>query len=79
MVIGGGVNAVSQLISGNVQNVGQFFAYFGVGAVSAEVSLYASPIVGSMLLGGGNAALNGVFSGEGVSATDVLGDMVIIF
>lgn len=77
MVIGGGVNAVSQLVSGNVHNVGQFFAYFGVGAVSAEVSLYASPIVDGMLLGGGNAALNGVFSGEGVSATDVLGGMVM--
>ena len=77
MVIGGGVNAVSQLVSGNVHNVGQFFAYFGVGAVSAEVSLYASPVVGGMLLGGGNAALNGVFSGEGVKVDNVLAGMFI--
>ena len=77
MVIGGGVNAVSQLVSGNVHNVGQFFAYFGVGAAAGEATLYAGPVVGGMLLGGGNAVLDGVFSGEGVSITKVVGGMAM--
>ena len=72
MFIGGLVNGFSQLASGNVENFGQFMSYVGVGAVGAEVSLYASPIVGGMIVGGGNAALNGVFSGNGISAQNVL-------
>ena len=72
MLIGGLVNGFSQLASGNVENFGQFMSYVGVGAVGAEVSLYASPIVGGMIVGGGNAALNGVFSGNGISAQNVL-------
>lgn len=66
MVVGGLANSIAQCVSGNVDNVGQFFAYFGVGAVSGEVAIY-NPVAAGMIVGGSNAALNGVFSGQGVS------------
>lgn len=88
MGLGGVVNVVSNLVSGNIHSFGQGCAYFGIGAVSAEVSLYASPIVGGSLLGGANSALTsyiqtgsvngqsmamGVFMG---GATSYLGSIV---
>lgn len=88
MGLGGVVNVVSNLVSGNIHSFGQGCAYFGIGAVSAEISLYASPIVGGSLLGGANSALTsyiqtgsvngqsmamGVFMG---GATSYLGSIV---
>lgn len=77
MLIGGIVNSVSQCISGNVHNVGQFFSYFGVGAVAGEISIYASPVVGGMFLGGSNAVVTGAFSPDGISGMDIASGITI--
>ena len=73
-LIGGTVNVISQIISGNLtkDNWYQGFAYFGAGAVGGWMSEYASPVVGGMFMGAANATLNGAFSGNGVSFESVL-------
>jgi len=56
-VVGGTVNLIGNAIAGNVNSWGQAFSYFGVGAAGAWASIYTGPIVGGMIIAGGNSVV----------------------
>lgn len=62
MGVCGTINVVSNLLSGDVHSVWQGLALFGAGAVSFEISSYASPLVGAGFLSAANSAINQGFN-----------------
>ncbi|MGH2644692.1 MAG: RHS repeat domain-containing protein, partial [Chitinophagaceae bacterium] len=61
-LIGGIYNLTSNLIQGNVHNIGQGFGYFGLGFGAGVAALYpefGGWMVSGALVGGGNALLQG--------------------
>ncbi|WP_146212817.1 RHS repeat-associated core domain-containing protein [Dysgonomonas alginatilytica] len=59
--IGGTVNLIGNAIAGNVNSWGQGFSYFGVGAVAGWTTIYAGPVVGGMIVAGGNSVVQQSF------------------
>jgi len=57
--VGGLINLGSQLLSGNVHNIGQAFGYFGVGFAAGVAFEYGGPIASGIILGAGNAWVGG--------------------
>ena len=60
MALGGIYNVVTNW--GNINSIGQGFAFFGVGVVGGAVSLYGSPLAGAAVLSVGNNVLSQGFS-----------------
>ena len=61
-IVGGSINLVTGFIGGDIHNLGQAACYFGAGCAGGVVSLYAGPIVGAVVLGGGNSIINQVYN-----------------
>lgn len=61
-LIGGIVNSVAGLISGDIHSVGHFFASFGAGALAGWGTLYARPVVSGAFLGAANSTLSQGFN-----------------
>jgi RHS repeat-associated protein len=57
--VGGVLNLGSELLSGNVHNLGQGLEYFGVGAAAGESGLYGGPTASGAVAGAGNALIGG--------------------
>ncbi len=79
IVLGGTINLGSHLIDGEVTSFWHGLSLFGVGAASAEASLYFTPVAGSVILGAGNSTVNQGFTKGlgGISWWRVFGDAVI--
>lgn len=61
-VIGGVVNLVGNLITGDITNVWHGISSFGTGFAGGVVTLYAGPIVGGGIMGAGNSIVNQGFT-----------------
>jgi hypothetical protein len=57
-IVGVVVNVVSGLISGEIRDIGDGFAYFGIGAAAGVATLYGGTYAGAAVLGFGNNAWN---------------------
>ena len=81
--IGGTVNLVSNLVSGNTHNFWQGLSQFGVGAVGGWTGLYLTPTATGAIIGAGNSLVNSGFGSSGhwnwsnISAPRFLGDLFI--
>ena len=63
--IGGTVNLVSNIVSGNTHNFWQGLSQFGVGAVGGWAGLYLSPAATGAIMGTGNSFVNSGFGTSG--------------
>ncbi len=66
-VVGGLLNLGENLFSGNVHSFAQGLEDFGIGAAAGEVTLYAGPVAGAVILGSGNELV------QGGNLTDIVG------
>jgi len=57
-IVGGAVNVISNW--GNIHSVGNFFAYFGTGALSGVATAAGMPMLGAAILTGGNNLISQV-------------------
>ena len=62
ILIGGGINFISQIIAGNVRNAGDAFMAFGIGALGGLAGAGIGAAVGSAI-GGSIGAIGGALSG----------------
>ncbi|WP_062176606.1 RHS repeat domain-containing protein [Dysgonomonas macrotermitis] len=77
--IGGTVNLIGNAIAGNVNSWAQGFSYFGVGAGAGLTTLYAGPVVGDMVIAGGNSALQQGFEhGFGNISLEIIGNQMLM-
>ena len=57
-LVGGSINVIVHVFSGDIHSFGQGAALFGVGALAGWLSEYGGPVTSSIILGGGNSIIN---------------------
>lgn len=75
ITIGGTVNVIANW--GNIESFGDGAAYFGIGALAGEASLYGTPIAGAAILSAGNSAFTQYKNTGAVDPGDLIRDTVI--
>ena len=76
-LVGGTINLGINLLQGNIHNFGQGCAYFLVGGVAGEASLYAGPLGGAAVLGIGNSMSNQYITNGSIDLNQTLMDATI--